>query len=341
MPLSIVTAVIPLAKLAMSIIPSNIDTPARIPIATDIANIVAETFAICPPSPILRIDTSFLRRNTNPVMNAAPLIISSTDSRPTSLQTPASIASENETLSNKPLSLAICCFLPILVAVINSLTKNTKAVAKAAPFSISSADSCPASLQTPTIKVIATAIPITILPTLATLLPELFATLVIELTKTANAAANAAPFSISSADSLPMSLHTVTISIIAKDSLSIILPILLIFLMPSWSDSLPMACKKTIIPPMIPARPIKPCFASSGFKPLIILTAAATRSIAIPIFSSEFCTPSMFTFLDSASNATEADDNLLIAIDKPISTPASTIITPTAFHNLPISFTSI
>ena len=327
----------PLAKLAMSIIPSSIDTPASIPIATDIANIIAETFAICSLSPILRIDASFLIRNTKPVMNAAPLIISSTDSRPISLQTLTSFTSENETLSNKPLSLAIWCFLTDLVVVINSLTKNTKAVAKAAPFSIFSADSCPASLQTWTIRVIATITPITIVPTFPTFLPELFATLVIELTKIVNAAANAAPFSISSADNLPISLHTVTINIIAKDSLSIILPILSMYLIPLRPDSLPMADKKTSIPPMIPARPIKPCIASSGFKPLIILTAAATRSIAMPIFSSEFCTPSMFTFLDSASNATEADDNLLIAIDKPISTPANTTITPTAFHNLSIS----
>ena len=248
---SIVTATTPLAKLCKST-----NTAARIPIAADIASMVPVTFAIFCSLPIVRIDTSTFSRRTNPATKAAPLIISSTDNIPTSLQTPTSSMSETDMLSIIPPTLANCCFLPILLLNTRAFTNITKAAANAAPFSISSTDNRLTSLHTPTISAIAIVTLITIPPTLLTLLPALFATLVIAITKIANAVANAAPFSISSPDRLPINLHTPTISIMASDNLTIIPPMPVTFL--AYLDTRPIIDRNASIPTAIAASPLKP-----------------------------------------------------------------------------------
>ena len=329
------TAIIPLAKLAISMKLNRTATPARIAMDADIARIVPATLAILSLSPILSIDVSVFNNTTKPATNTAPFSISSTDSKLTNLQTPTNSNREKDTLRTKPLILANCCSFPILVTLTRAAMNNTNAPAKAAPFSISSIDSKPISLQTPTIRAIAIEIFNTKPPTLLTLLPALLATLVIAITKIANPAAKAAPFSISLPDKPLTSFITPTISSMAMESFIIIPPIPLISLL--YLDIPPMAAKNAIMPTAISARPINPCLAFSGSRLPIILTAYATASIAKPICNSDFWKPLALNVLDLASKSTDALLSLSIATAKPISIRANAVITPTAFQSFPIS----
>ena len=253
---SIITAPTPLAKLGKSTNPRSIDTAARIPIAADIASMIPVAFAIFSSLPILRIDTIFFSRITNPATKTTPLTISPRDSIPTSLQTPTNSMSETDMLSIILPTLANCCFLPILLLDTSVFTNITKAVANAAPFRISSTDNRFINLQSPTISAIAIVTLITIPPTLLTLLPALFATFVIAITKMPNAIANAAPLSISSSDRLPINLHTPTISIMASDNLTIIPPMPVTFL--AYIDTRPIIDRNARIPEAITASLLKP-----------------------------------------------------------------------------------
>ena len=217
------TAIIPLANPLMSIKLSKTAIPANIPIATDIANIVPATFAICCSFPIVKILINTLSNATKPAVNAAPFTISSTDSIPISLHIPTIKSNENDTLRIKPLILASCCFLPILVTLTRASTNKVKPVANTAPFTISSTDSIPISLHIPTIKAIAIDSLIIIPPTLPTLFPALFATEVIALTNIVKPVINAIPLTRSEGDSNPICLHAFPIVITAKDILTIIL----------------------------------------------------------------------------------------------------------------------
>ena len=69
-------AATPFTKPPMSMRLSKIVTPAKRPIAADIAIIVADTFAICTSVPIDVTMTSSLRNPMNPAMNAIPFTIS-------------------------------------------------------------------------------------------------------------------------------------------------------------------------------------------------------------------------------------------------------------------------
>ena len=193
MALSKPTAIMPLAKPPKSIKLSNAATPASIAIERDMARIVPATLAIFCSLLTLRIDIIVLTKTTKPATNAVPLIISLTVNFPTSLQTPTISMREIDILKISPLSFAICCFFPILVTETRAFTKSTKAAEKAAPLNISSAESILTSLQTPTKSAIAIASLTAIPPTLLTLLPALFATFVIEITKIVKPVTKATP----------------------------------------------------------------------------------------------------------------------------------------------------
>ena len=287
--LNIETAVIPFAKLFISIKLSKTDTPANIAIAKDKARIVDATLPIVSLSPSFRVDTRDFINSVNPATKAAPFIISSSDSIPTNLHTPTNSRRETDILSTRPLSLANCCSSPTLAVLTRTFTNIANPAAKAAPLSISSADSKDASLQTPTIMAIAIVSLISIPPTFPTLSPALPATFVIALTKIANPAAKAAPFAISSPDNLEASLHTKTISSIATASFFIILPIPLTS--PEYLEIPPTAARNAIIPTAITANPLKPFSASLGSIFPIILTVAARSRIAIPICKNVVCRP--------------------------------------------------
>ena len=221
------TATIPLAKLATSMKLSKIHTPAKIAIAADIANIVPATLAIFCSLPIVRMLTSTLSSTTKAATNIPPLTISSVDNMPTSLQTPTSSMSETDTLSASPLTLASFCSLPILVTATKAPINTTNAAANIPPLIISSVDKVLTNLQTPTNRAMTTASFIAILPTLLIFSLAPFEAAVNNAINIANAPANKIPLPISSADSIPTSLHAITISIIATASFFIILPILL------------------------------------------------------------------------------------------------------------------
>ena len=206
------TAITPLAKAPSSIKLSNTHTPAIIPMATDMANIVPATLAICSSFPIFVIDTMALTNIRNASANPAPFSISSPDNLLTSLQTPTIKAMDNEIDSNKPPSLANSEPLSTFVILTNIPTNTRNAKAKAPPFFISSSLSEPASLQTPTINAIAKEIFNNDDPNLSMFLPVF--SLIFERTavNTINATAIFAPFHISSDDNIPANLQTPTIN---------------------------------------------------------------------------------------------------------------------------------
>ena len=130
---SIPTAVTPFANPAKSIKLKATDTAAKTPIATDITKIVPATLAICLSFPIVMILTNALVKIINAPIKATPLIISSADNVPTSLQTPTISIRDVDIANNIPPSFAICCLLPIFVTLTNSLTNTQKAPANIAP----------------------------------------------------------------------------------------------------------------------------------------------------------------------------------------------------------------
>ena len=178
---------------------------------------------------------------------------------PAILQTPTIMRRETETPRIRPPTLSACCSYPIFVNPTRIATNIANAPAKAAPFIISSLDSMPANLQTPTIRAIANAILVTMEPTFAMSLSAPLATAVIDITKIANAAENRTPLPISSGESNPIILQTPTIRSMANDNLIIIPPMPLTSF--EYLEIPPMAAKNTSIPEAIAARLIIPLFA--------------------------------------------------------------------------------
>ena len=225
MRLSIPTAVIPLAKLFTSKKLSSTQTPAKTAIPIDIAMIVLETSAIFCLLLILSMLTRPAINPKNANTNAPPLTISSTDSSPISLHTPTSMSKENDTLSTNALILAIFCVSEIFITATKAATRPTKPPAKRAPLSMSPTESKAASLQTPTISVIAKEMPISIPLTFAIVLSlDIFVTATKAATKPTKPPAKSAPLSICSADKLPAILQTMIINSIAIAIHFIILP---------------------------------------------------------------------------------------------------------------------
>ena len=101
------TAMIPFVNPFKSIKLRMTATPARMPIATDIANIVPATFAICCSLPIDVMEIIALTRSVKAAINIIPLVISLADKVPTSLQTPTIRINDTDIDSNKPPTFAI------------------------------------------------------------------------------------------------------------------------------------------------------------------------------------------------------------------------------------------
>ena len=164
--LNIPTAVRPFIKPPTSIRLIAIDTAAKIPIATAIDNIVADTLAIFCSFPIFVTATNAFISTTKAATNIPPLAISSGDNIPTSLQTPTiSIMATDIFFTIFP-NLSVYSSDP-LAAFASILANITNAVANKAPCIISSADNMPTNLHTATINSIETAILRIILPTLS------------------------------------------------------------------------------------------------------------------------------------------------------------------------------
>ena len=145
--------------------------------------------------------------------------------------------------------------------------------------------------------------PMTIPPTFPTLLPDDFATAVIDRTNIAKAEPNKMPLNNSLADNLPANLQMPTISSMASDSLTAI-PIT-----PSisfaYSDIPPRAAMNIIRPIAMAPRLFNPRLAASGsISPIILTTTAIIRS-AIPI-----CNNAAFRPLRSNSFVAALNDKL-------------------------------
>ena len=162
------TATPPLIKDVLSINPRSAHTAARIAIATDIANIVDATLAICSLFPILRILTKKATKIANAAANAAPFHISPILSFDASLQTATISMREKDTLRIRLLTFASFLSFPIVNVLTKKATKIANAAANAAPFRTSPILSFDASLQTATISIIAIDSFVIILPILPT-----------------------------------------------------------------------------------------------------------------------------------------------------------------------------
>ena len=280
--LNIPTAVRPFIKPPTSIRLIAIDTAAKIPIATAIDNIVADTLAIFCSFPIFVTATNAFISTTKAATNIPPLTISSGDNIPTSLHTPTIKAIEIDIDNNNPPSLGSSLSI-VLVTTPSKPTNITNAVANTAPCNISSADNVPTSLQTPTISIMATDIFFTIFPNLSVYSSdplEAFASILANIT---NAVANKAPCIISSADNMPTNLHTATINSIETAILLIILPTLSKCSNDEPLVIFPITPINTAISIIIAVSPINPFIAFSGFIFPINLTVLANNNIAIPI----------------------------------------------------------
>ena len=218
----------PLARLATSIILIRTQTPAIIPIATDIPINVPAIFPASGPAFLTALIIATINA-PKATTAAVPFAISLAESIPTSFITPTISAIDIETDKRRPPTFAMELPESILTVFISAFTNSINAAAKVAPFIISSGDNLPTSLTTPTMSVIAKAILTIIPPNLSTLLPPIVVTLVRAVTKATKPTANATPFFISSEESIPTNLTTSVIRSIAVAILLIIFPALSIF----------------------------------------------------------------------------------------------------------------
>ena len=276
------TATPPWIKDVVSINPRSAHTAARIAIATDIANIVDATLAICSLFPTLRILTKKATKIANAAANTAPFHISPILSFDASLQTATISMREKDTLRIRLLTFASFLSFPIVNVLTKKATKIANAAANAAPFRISPILSFDASLQTPTISTREKDMLRSKFPTLAICLSfPIVSASVKKRTNITNPAANAAPLIIAPTLSFDTSLQTATISIIATDSFVIILPILPTS--PLCLDIRPNTAIKAIIPTTMAVSLPKPFEAAVSSIPPRSFTDAATKSIAKPI----------------------------------------------------------
>ena len=250
--------------------------------ATDIANIVDATLAICSLFPILRILTKKATKIANAAANTAPFHISPILSFDASLQTATISMREKDTLRIRLLTFASFLSFPIVNVLTKKATKIANAAANAAPFRISPILSFDASLQTPTISTREKDTLRSNFPTLAICLSfPIVSASIKKRTNVTNPAANAAPLITSPKLSFDANLQTATISIIAIDSFVIILPILPTSLL--YLDIAPNTAIKAIIPTTMAASLSKPFEAAVSSTPPRSFTDAATKSIAKPI----------------------------------------------------------
>ena len=171
-----------------------------IPIATAMAVNVPATLPAPGPAIFTALTIAIIKA-PNATTAAVPFIISLAESIPTSFITPTISNMDTDIDNSSPLTFAIELPESILTEFTNALTNNTNAPANATPLSISDADNCPASLTTPTISVIANETDNSKALSLAISVPRSTLTaFFIPHTNNTNAAANAAPLSISSAD---------------------------------------------------------------------------------------------------------------------------------------------
>ena len=149
---------------------------------------------------------------------------------------------------------------------------------------------------------------------------------------TKNPAKNKAPLPISPIDNLPISLTTIISKSKAPDIFNNIAPNLSIFCADLPFTNFPNAKRTNPIATTKPAKPMKPCVASSGVSVPNILTVLAINSKAIPSEIRVVFTPLIFT----PSLPIDADAPEILFIAK-ASTPKIAANAPTAFtafHNL-------
>ena len=330
------TTVRPFARLLTSIKLIRTQIPANIPIAAVIANSVPPIFVASGPVAL----TAFTRATSNaPKATTAtdPFISSPADSILTSLQTPTIIVKASAMDVITPAIFRYLASSFDLIALFSAVVNIIKPSANAAPLSISSAESIPASLQTPTINPIAIAILAIMPPSLLTPFPLSLVTADNRPVNTMNTPMNATPLTRSSAERSPISLIAATININATDIFFIIIPALSIFLADSPFTHLPNVFNTMEMATMTPANPIKPCIISSGFIPPMILTTAANIRRATPIPASPVFKPSSFKARPSPSNVTVALLSLFTTKAKTTRIPERTATAATDLASAPWS----
>ena len=132
-------------------------------------------------------------------------------------------------------------------------------------------------------RVIAIEILTIALPNLSIFLPARRLAAFNAVTNTKKAPANAAPFIISSVESIPTNLTTATSNNNVTAIFLIIFPALSIFCADLPFTKRPKDANTPAIATISPAKPIKPCFISSGFIVPITFTVEAIINNAILI----------------------------------------------------------
>ena len=279
----------PLARLATSIILIRTQTPAIIPIATDIPINVPAIFPASGPAFLTALIIATINA-PKATTAAVPFAISLAESIPTSFITPTISAIDIETDKRRPPTFAMELPESILTVFISAFTNSINAAAKVAPFIISSGDNLPTSLTTPTMSVMDIEMDSNNVLSLAISVPRSTLTAFFKpYTNNTNAAANPAPFIISSGDNLPTSLTTPTMSVIAKAILTIIPPNLSTLLPPIVVTLVRAVTKATK-----PTANATPFFISSEESIPTNLTTSVIRSIAVAILLIIFPALSIF-----------------------------------------------
>ena len=320
------TAVTPFIRFSTGIIPKTTAIPARIPTATDTANMVVPILSI---PPICDISVNARTNVMNPKANFPAFINSSVDNLLASLTTPTIRSIEKDI----PAKVApILVMPPILEIIAIARTNVMNPPIKYKDPVNSSCVSWLANLTTPTIRPIAIVIPISELPNpfndplvVVTIKPKYF-------TKAIKPIANTTPSTISSGFSIPTSFITPTISTIAYAILIIIPPNLLTVFSLSPVIAFPHVYMKIIIADMVPVRYIKPCSACLGSNCPIAFTAIAIARTAVAIakrldFNPLTFTPFPLILTDAAAIFSVANASIPRATD-------SAVIIPIAVHKL-------
>ena len=286
------TAIMPFAKLGISTKLKAMDIAAKPAIAIVIAKMVAVNFAVCS---VFDIVVTFFRAATNirnAAAKAAPFFISSSDSIPASLHIPTINVIEND--MDKSIKPSLSVLEPANLVTLESNPINTiNAVAKTAPFSISSADNKSTSLHTPTINAIETVSLLTIFPNVSANGPAILAATPIKTANDVNASAKAAPCNICSADNVEISFTTTAIRPSATASLTIIVVIPSVFSNPLLSPTFPMILRNMSNSAIKIVRPANPCTACSKLIDPINFTIAAKAIRATPIWIRPVFKPSI------------------------------------------------
>ena len=157
------TAMIPLVNAPVSIKPSKIQIPARMPIATDIAIRFADILAICLSLPILEAKFTNPTNVTNISIKVIPFTTSAGSNLATSLMTPIINSIDTDIANKIPPSLAVP-FLPDRVTSANIATNPAKPIINVMPLPISSGFNLDTAFITATIRSIDTDMAISVRP---------------------------------------------------------------------------------------------------------------------------------------------------------------------------------